>query len=230
MLGVASAFTLFVALHSIPAMPAIKSRIVWTIGRPVYLAVYSLVSLLALVWLFYEALNTEYIELWETAAWQVHVALVTSPLGFFFVLVGLTSPNPFSVTMRRDGDAAGAIVRLTRHPVLIGFFLWSAGHVFSNGDVRSLVLFGGFAAFSLGGIAMAERRSRARLGPMWTRLSAGTSVVPAVGLFRARRLPSLDIPMVASALTAMLLIVWLLHGGHAALLGVDPLVTLQALQ
>jgi uncharacterized membrane protein len=142
MIGLVSALSLFVALHSLPAVPEVKARIVYVIGRPIYLAVYSVVSTVALVWLFYEALRVDYVELWSPALWEVRVALVAAPLGMFLVVAGLLSPNPFSVTLRRADNRAGAIVRVTRHPVLWGVLLWSAGHLVPNGDLRSLVLFG----------------------------------------------------------------------------------------
>jgi uncharacterized membrane protein len=66
--GLIAALSLFVGLHSVPAIPALRSGIIRTVGRTTYLAVYSAVSTAALVWLFHEALNTDYVELWSTAA------------------------------------------------------------------------------------------------------------------------------------------------------------------
>lgn len=230
MLGLVSALSLFVALHSVPAIPGVKARIVYVIGRPIYLAVYSVVSTAALVWLFYEALNADYFELWSSALWEVHITFLSAPIALFLVVAGLLSPNPFSATLRRDGDTAGAIVGVTRHPVLWGFFLWSAGHLFPNGDLRSVVLFGGFAVFSIGGIYMAERRARAKLGGTWGRVAKGTSVIPLLAFLAARSTPKLDKPLLVGAVVSLALTMWLLHGGHAALVGADPIATLRSLQ
>jgi uncharacterized membrane protein len=224
-----AALALFVALHSIPAMPTVKSKIICAIGRPTYLAVYSIISTAVLVWLFYAALNTDYIELWNPAAWQVRVTFAAAPVGLFLVVSGLLSHNPFSVTLRRETAAVGAIVGVTRHPVLWGFFIWSAGHVFPNGDLRSLILFGGFAAFSIGGIWMAERRSRRRLGTLWETRAKGTSAIPFVAMLTGRRRPKIDMPMLVGAAITIALAAWLLTGGHAALFGADPITTLRTL-
>jgi uncharacterized membrane protein len=143
MTGLLSALAVFVALHSIPAVPDIRSRVIWVVGRSAYLTLYSAASIGALVWLFSQALDMDYVELWDTAAWQVQATFVCAPVGLFFVVSGLLSANPFSVTMRRDDFTPGAIVSVTRHPVLIGFVLWSFGHVLPNGNLRSLILFGG---------------------------------------------------------------------------------------
>lgn len=93
MIGLVSALTLFVALHSIPAMPEVKARIVSGMGRPVYLAVYSLVSTAALFWLFYEALSMDYVELWSPELWHVWFVFLSAPLGLFLVVTGLISPT-----------------------------------------------------------------------------------------------------------------------------------------
>jgi uncharacterized membrane protein len=230
MIGLVSALSFFVALHSIPAMPEVKARIVYVIGRPIYLAVYSLVSTVALIWLFYEALTMDYVELWSPALWEVRIAFVSAPLGLFLVVTGLLSPNPFSVTLRRPGNNAGAIVGVTRHPVLCGFLLWSAGHLFPNGDLRSVVLFGSFAAFSAIGIVITERRARARLGGSWDNMARTTSAFPLLGLLTARSRPRVDRPLLIGAAISIILTLCLLHGGHAVLVGADPFATLRSLQ
>lgn len=230
MIGLVSALSLFVALHSVPAMPRVKARIVCGVGRPIYLVVYSLVSTVALVWLFYEALNMDYVELWNPELWQVWLAFVISPLGLFLVVAGLLSPNPFSVTLRRAGDHSGAIVGMTRHPVLWGFLLWSAGHLFPNGDLRSVLLFGGFSVFSAIGIVVAERRARARLGENWDDMARTTSAFPLVAFLSDRTAPRMDGPLLIGSAVSIILTVLLLHGGHTLLVGADPVATLQSLR
>ena len=212
------ALSVFIALHSFPAIPALRGRLVGKMGRRTYLIAYSIVSTLVLGWLFYEALQTDYIELWEPAPWQAWTAFLLAPVGLFLVTAGLISPNPFSVTLRRQTDRMGAIVRLTRHPVLWGFFVWAIGHIAPNGDLRSLILFGGFALFSLGGVAMQERRSRKRLGARWTIVSKGTSLV----LRNPLKIRWDASAWLAFALTTLTLAL-LLAGGHLETFGVDPM-------
>ena len=59
MLELVAALSLFVALHSIPAVPAVRGRLIAGIGRPAYFGAYSAVSLLTLGWVFYAALSVE---------------------------------------------------------------------------------------------------------------------------------------------------------------------------
>lgn len=172
----------------------------------------------------------DYVELWSPTLWEVRVAFVTAPLGLFLVVTGLLSPNPFSVTLRRAGDHAGAIVVVTRHPVLWGFLLWSAGHLLSNGDLRSVVLFGGFSVFSAIGIVVAERRARVSLGGAWGNMAHATSAFPFLAFLTARSKPKVDEPLLIGAAFSIVLTICLLLGGHTLLVGADPISILRSMQ
>ena len=58
-----AAFAVFVALHSVPAVPAVRARLVSRLGHGTYIAAYSVVSLVAVAWLFYAAFMLDYLEL-----------------------------------------------------------------------------------------------------------------------------------------------------------------------
>lgn len=217
------AMGLFLALHSVPAVPAIRQTLVSRLGRRPYLLVYSLVSLASLGWVFSSALALDYVELWSPAPWQAWIALVVTPLALFLLIAGLISPNPASISFRQGNAQPGAIVAITRHPVLWGFLLWSASHVLANGDLRSLMLFGMLGLFAGLGIVMTERRSRRRLGPEWPGLAATTSILPFAAIASGRTRARLDLPMLIALVATLLITTWLLWGGHAALFGADPL-------
>jgi uncharacterized membrane protein len=217
------ALVVFVALHSVPALPALRARLIGLLGRRLYLIAYSLVSLASLAWVFYAALRVDYIPLWDPAPWQAWVTLVLTPIGLFLLLAGLFTPNPLSISVRRADTAPGGIVAVTRHPELWGFMLWAASHVVPNGDVRSLVLFGALLLFALAGIPLTDRRARKRLGDDWPALAARTSILPFAAIISRRAHFRLDGPMLAALLLTALIAAWFLTGGHALLFGADPL-------
>jgi len=219
------AFGAFIALHSIPAIPKIRGTLIGRTGHGSYIAAYSVVSTAALAWLILSALSLDYVEIWQPRPWQAWPTFVLSPIGLFLVLAGLFSRNPFSISFRRGGEA-DAIVAVTRHPVLSGFLCWSVGHIPPNGDLRSLLLFGGFAAFSAGGFFMLEKRARRSLGPAWPSASSRTSVIPFAAVINGKAKITIDVPMAAALLCTVASLVWLLGGGHAALVGADPLLFL----
>ncbi|MFA7412962.1 MAG: NnrU family protein [Rhizobium sp.] len=217
------ALAAFLALHSVPAIPPIRAGAIAMLGRRTYLGLYSLISVLVLAWVFQAALTTEYIPLWEPAGWQAKVTLVTAPIGMFLVLAGLASSNPLSITMRQE-TAPGAITAITRHPVLWGFLFWSLGHLVPNGDLRSLILFGGLALFTVSGFALLDRRARKRLAGRWDQMAKASSLVPFAAALSGRNRLRIDAPLLLSALAAAAITGWLLSGGHALLFGADPLL------
>ncbi|MCF3641728.1 NnrU family protein [Rhizobium sp. TRM95111] len=225
MTGLATALLVFIALHSVPALPDVRARTVAMLGRRAYLSLYSLLSVLALVWIFHEAVNADHVELWAPGQWHAHVTFVMVPTGVFLVIAGLFSTNPLSITLRHSGPP-GAITHVTRHPVLVGFLLWATGHVFAKGDVRSLLLFGGLGLFSLAGIFVLDRRVRKQLGTEWNTLAAATSVIPFAAVLSARSKLTVDQALLFGLLASTAVTVWLLAGEHRHLFSADPLLRL----
>ena len=217
------ALGVFLALHSVPAIAPIRAGAIAVLGRRTYLGLYSLISVLVLAWVFQAALTTDYIPLWQPAGWQAKVTLVTAPIGVFLVLAGLASANPLSITLRQDARP-GAITTVTRHPVLWGFLFWSLGHLVPNGDLRSLILFGGLALFTVSGFALLDRRARKRLAARWDQMSRSSSLLPFAAVLSGRNRLRADGPLLLSALLAAATTAWLLLGGHALLFGADPLL------
>ncbi len=65
-----------------------------------------------------------------------------------------------------DGMKTWAARRL-RHPQLTAFSLWAAGHMLVNGDLPSLILFGGLLAWALLEMAVINHQE-----PQWTPAAA----------------------------------------------------------
>lgn len=217
------ALALFLALHMVPAIPALRARLVAAMGRRTYLIVYSLVSLLTLAWLVHATLQLDFVPLWDPAPWQAWFPLVLTPIALVLLLAGLISPNPASITLRRPDLRPGAITTVTRHPVLWGFALWAGSHLVPNGDLRSLLLFGALLAFALLGMVITDRRSRRRLGKQWAEIARTTSVLPFAAILAGHAPLRFDSALAIAILISAALTAWLLLGGHAALFGADPL-------
>jgi uncharacterized membrane protein len=56
----------------------------------------------------------------------------------------------------------GNIKRILRHPQMAGTIVWAVAHLLTNGDSRSIVLFGGMALWALFEIIMINRREGPR--------------------------------------------------------------------
>ncbi|MGH1571703.1 NnrU family protein [Methylobacterium sp. P31] len=223
------ALAAFLAAHSVPAAPRLRSRLIGRFGRHAYLSAYSAVSLILLVWLTAATHRADTVPLWQPARWQWCVPLAAMPFALFLIVAGLLEPNPLSVTLR-VGDEPGSVVAITRHPVLWGFLLWAASHIPPNGDLVSVVLFGTMATFSLAGLVLLDAKARRRLGPKrWQAISRTTSVVPFAALLAGRTTFTPSRRSLLAAALALSLYAWFLAQGHALLIGPDPLSSLHAL-
>lgn len=225
----ALALTVFLGAHSVPALPRIRSGLVGRFGRGPYLAGYSAISVVLLAWLILAARHADTVVLWEPARWQWFVPLVVMPVALFLGIAGLLEPNPLSISLRA-GTQPGAVAAITRHPLLWGFLLWALAHIPPNGDLVSVLLFSGLAAFSLAGFFLLDAKAKRRLGRAeWDALKARSSIVPFAALLAGRTSPGSVRSLVPAAALALGVYVWFLLQGHALLIGLDPLASLAAL-
>lgn len=214
------ALAAFVLAHLVPAMPGVRPRLVAVAGRSAYMAAYSVVSLALLAWLVAAARRADDVWLWQPAAWQWAMAALLMPVSLALLVLGLSEPNPLSVSIRRsDGEALPLTAAVTRHPVLWGFLLWAAAHIPANGRLVPVILFGAMAGMAALGMPMLDRKARRRLGEdAWARLATAR-----------RRIGRSDLPLLVAAMAvALAAYAWMLLQGHALLIGPDPLSGLRA--
>jgi uncharacterized membrane protein len=76
------------------------------------------------------------------------------------------------------------MIRITRHPIMWSFMLWSLAHVLARGDVKSVIFFGGLFALAALGTASIDRKKESN--PDWPRFAAVTSNIPFVAIARGR--------------------------------------------
>ena len=71
------------------------------------------------------------------------------------------------------------IGRIVRHPQLTGLLIWSVSHLMTNGDSRSLLLFGGLGTWAILEIILISRREGAwekPAAPPWGKEIAGIAI------------------------------------------------------
>ncbi len=145
---------LFFGVHLIPTRPAVRARLVGSIGRGPYLAFFGLLSLaaLALIVLGYgqmQGLGRGNPQVWIPPAWTRHLAMLLM-LPALILLVAAFLPN-------RIRTAVG-------HPMLAAVTLWALAHLLANGDLASVLLFGSFLAFAVYDFFSVRQRGAA--GPL----------------------------------------------------------------
>ncbi|MDN3568543.1 NnrU family protein [Paeniroseomonas aquatica] len=169
-----AAWAVFLLTHAVPVQRPVKLWLVECLGHASFWLTYSLLSIVVLAWMIEAAARAPFVELWPRAEWQNHVTLTTMALACLILSLAVFRPNPFSFGGWRNDDfdpERPGIVGLVRHPVLAALALWALGHLAPNGDIAHVVMFGGFLAFSVFGMAMIDRRHQHSMGSeLWQRL------------------------------------------------------------
>ncbi len=212
-----AALITFLLTHVIPARPAVRGRLIESMGRRRYFAAYSALSLLVLGWLIIAAAQAPYIEVIPPLALFRWAPLLIMPVVCWLAVAGLTIENPFSfggLGHRSFDPENPGILRTTRHPILAALMLWACAHLLANGSLSHVILFGLFAGFAAMGMALIDRRKARDMGIEWIRLSRNTS---RFSLRAPQPWPSRWTMLVALAAFAVLLHL------HAPVIGLSPL-------
>jgi len=223
MIFLALAAASFIAIHLGVSGTTVRDRIVSRIGLRAYMTGFSLASVAALVWLVAAYNGASYVPTWGQLEWWKPVAIVLMLPAFLLAVIGLATPNPTAVAQEGLVDRPPqGIVRITRHPFLMGVALWAAIHLIGNGDVASLLFFAALAIVAVAGtVSIDAKRRRSLGGPAWDAFASRTSIVPfAAILSRRNTLATGELgwwrPTAGFAAYALML------GGHAHLIGVSP--------
>ena len=219
------AFACFLAPHIIPSIPGLRPRLIALLGRPVYLALYVAISVITFVFLLIAASNAPYVEVWSPAPGQIYVILLFMALACILLVVGLTTANNLSLSLRHApaGQENAAALTWTRHPLIWSLGLWGFAHLLANGDVVSILLFGLLGGFALVYIPLLDRRKQNELGlSSWSHQAENA---PAI-LFGQPSALRLDRHAVAQILIGLFVFGSLLYL-HETVIGVDPLWTIR---
>jgi uncharacterized membrane protein len=145
---------LFIGVHLVPTVPALRAQLVSGLGARPYRALFALLSAAGLVLIVVGWPDrSERVQLFSPSS----IARAAAPAVVSIAFVLFAAAN-----MRTHIRA-----RL-RHPMLIGLLLWSGVHLLANGTAAGTVLFGSFAVYSLVAIASAESRGAIKpVAPVW---------------------------------------------------------------
>jgi uncharacterized membrane protein len=122
-----------------------RDRLVGTLGEGRFLGVYIATSVTGMVCIIAGKIIAPTVQVWIPPVWGAQAAGVLVLLGCI-LFMGLLLPTNLR--------------RLTHHPMLLGMACWGVGHLFANGDLGSILLFGGFAGYALISIWSLNRRGK----------------------------------------------------------------------
>ena len=136
---------LFLAVHLIPSAPRLRAALVERLGAKPYRGIFSAVVLLSLVAVVWGFSRSPFEEVYAPPAWGHQASMVLVPI---------------ALVLFAAANMPTCIRAVVRHPMLLGLLLWAFAHLLSNGEVRSVVLFGGFALFAVVEIVSAVARGK----------------------------------------------------------------------
>ncbi|HAE04070.1 MAG TPA: hypothetical protein DCG04_22020, partial [Rhodospirillaceae bacterium] len=117
------------------------------------------------------------------------VPLLVMPLVTILLVCSLTTRNPTAVggeKVATDPKPLSGIMTVTRHPMMVGFALWAVSHLVANGDLASVILFGGLLILSVGGMFHIDYRRSVTLGSDWGPIALTTSITPFLAVIQGR--------------------------------------------
>ena len=142
---------LFMLVHFVPSLArGFRDSLIARIGEHPYKGVFSLLLVISIALMVFGWRSTTPEFVYLPPAWG-------TPLTSVLMLI--------SVMLFGAAHQPTRIKRYVRHPQLTGMAVWSASHLLSNGDSRSLILFGGLALWALIEMLLINRREGAWVRP-----------------------------------------------------------------
>lgn len=138
---------LFLGTHAFTMAQEPRTALRLKLGEGGFKGLYTALSLLGFVLIIYGFglyRSGGWINVWSPPVWTRHLALLlTLPV---FVLLAAT-------------NSGGRIHATVKHPMLLAVKIWATAHLLSNGDLGSMLLFGGFLAWAVMARISLKRRA-----------------------------------------------------------------------
>lgn len=142
---------LFLGMHAFTMARAPRAQMVARLGEGGFKGLYTGVSLLGFALIIYGYglyRASGWIDVWYPPVWTKHLALLLNlPI---FVLLAATG-------------SGGRIHAAVKHPMLLAVKIWATAHLIANGDLGSILLFGGFLAWAVMARISLKRRAGVRM-------------------------------------------------------------------
>jgi uncharacterized membrane protein len=175
----------FVGTHFALSHP-FRTGLVKRLGEQGFLGLYSVVALATFAWmvLAFRALPMAQAPLWNGSgevAWALAsgLMLVASVLFVGSHRGNPAMPGPQGKDLARKTPRG--VFKVTRHPMMWSFALWSLAHALVSPTPRVLVLTGTIAFLALVGSLLQDRKKNMTMGAAWESWERHTSFMPRLG-------------------------------------------------
>ena len=176
--------------HFLIASTPLRDQLVRRLGEERYLASYSALTLVAIVWLTVAYLRAPAVTLWVTPTWMAAMLLPIALMGSVMIAAGISTPNPVIVRQGNlfdQADIVRGILRISRNPFFWGVGLLSLAQVILLGDIAATLVFGSFAFLGVIGSFVLDAKKARQHVEAWPAFAAATSNVPLLAIIRGRQ-------------------------------------------
>lgn len=124
---------LFIGLHLIPTLPAVKAGLQQSLGENRYKGMFAILAALGLILIIFG------------------YARAPAEPRFFNSFIGARHAAPLAMVISfillAAANMKGHIRAWLKHPMLLGVGIWALVHLLANGHVKATILFSGFLVF-----------------------------------------------------------------------------------
>ena len=143
---------LFLGIHLLPTVPALRERWRASLGENGYKGAFAIASFAGLGLVIYGFSQRAYVPVWTPPDFMRHIVFFLM-LPVFVLLAAAFIPS--------------RIRTMVKHPMLLAVIMWAFAHLLVNGDLAGILLFGGFLAYSVYDRVSVTKREA--LGPLGER-------------------------------------------------------------
>lgn len=189
-----AASSFFILIHFLIAGTRLRDGIIQQLGIVRFRQVFSAMAAIGLISMVVAFNKAEHHIIWEASSlWGAEtvfpvVFFLGNLMAFLLLVTGTLTPSPNSLLTEKAYQIGlievQGILRITRHPGMLGIGLWALMHLLANGDSASAVFFGSLATLSLLGPLSMDRK-KLRLDPeRYSLIVEQTSYLPFVAILR----------------------------------------------
>lgn len=135
---------IWIGIHLVPSVGRpLRHRLIDALGENPYKGIFALFVVSSIVLMVMGWRSAQPVAIYQPPGWGHAAAIPMVFLAFFLFVASTQKTN---------------VKRFIHHPQLMGVAVWAIAHLLSNGDSRSLVLFGGLGAWALLEMPLINRR------------------------------------------------------------------------
>ncbi len=206
----------FAIAHS--GLAALRPRCETWMGARLYRVLFASVSLPLAVVLIVYFFNHRYdgLQLWQVqgVTGVKETVWILSAISFLFLYPATFNLLEIAAIAKPEVHLyESGIIRVTRHPQMVGQIIWCIAHTLWLGTTFTIVTSAGLILHHLFGVWHGDRRLFARYGAAFTAVKERTSIIPFLAIFQGRQTLVLQEFLRPSYLgvTAFVLLLWWVH-------------------